>query len=552
MLRKIRISLALVFLIGITLLLVGTGRQWWGWMASLQLLPSFLALNIPVLLGILLLTLLLGRLYCSVICPLGVFQDLVIWFRRRFGEAMNRSQARKFRKLKAEGATLPKAKNWIRRFSYTKEHRVVRFAVMLLAIVSAFTTAQFLLTLLAPYSAYGRMVRSVAGLAEGESLAPALLITAGITFVLLVFLAWTRGRAYCNTICPVGSLLSIFSRFSLFRLTIDESKCTACKRCGSRCKASCINTEGHYVDGSRCVLCFDCIDNCSEGAISYRFAGFRPALPKAGKGCSGTGSGSGSGDGAPADSGRRNFLATGATVLGAGALAGTGLDASAQVIKRLDGGLADVADKETPQRRGLIVPPGAWSVRHFYDHCTACQLCVSNCPNDVLRASTDLAHFLQPQMGYENGYCRPECTACADVCPTDAIKPIQRDEKLTISIGRARVNLELCFAATDKEDCGNCARHCPTGAVHMVRAEGYPRPVPVVAKHHCLGCGACEFLCPSRPISAIVVDGLSMHQGQVTPRGENCAHGGAEGAGHGGEGHGARLRRREGRPSDLN
>ena len=231
MLRKIRISLALVFLIGITLLLVGTGRQWWGWMASLQLLPSFLALNIPVLLGILLLTLLLGRLYCSVICPLGVFQDLVIWFRRRFGEAMNRSQARKFRKLKAEGATLPKAKNWIRRFSYTKEHRVVRFAVMLLAIVSAFTTAQFLLTLLAPYSAYGRMVRSVAGLAEGESLAPALLITAGITFVLLVFLAWTRGRAYCNTICPVGSLLSIFSRFSLFRLTIDESKCTACKRC---------------------------------------------------------------------------------------------------------------------------------------------------------------------------------------------------------------------------------------------------------------------------------------------------------------------------------
>ena len=87
MLRKIRIILALVLLTGITLLLVGIGRQWWGWMASLQLLPSFLALNLPVILGTLLLTFLLGRLYCSVICPLGVFQDLVIWFRRRFGDS---------------------------------------------------------------------------------------------------------------------------------------------------------------------------------------------------------------------------------------------------------------------------------------------------------------------------------------------------------------------------------------------------------------------------------------------------------------------------------
>ena len=146
----------------------------------------------------------------------------------------------------------------------------MRAAVLLATVAGAFLSLQFLLTLLAPYSAYGRMVRSVAGLAGGESLAPALLITAGVTFALVCFLAWNRGRAYCNTICPVGTLLSVFSRFSLFRLTIDESKCVACKRCGSRCKASCIDMENHFVDGSRCVLCFDCIDNCAEGAISYR------------------------------------------------------------------------------------------------------------------------------------------------------------------------------------------------------------------------------------------------------------------------------------------
>ena len=545
MLRKIRIILALVFLAGITLLLVGIGREWWGWMASLQLLPSFLALNLPVMAGILILTLLLGRLYCSIICPMGVFQDIVIWLRRVTGEILNRRQARRLRRLKAEGEAVPRPVKHASRFSFKPEHRLVRFAVLALTIAGAFVTGQLLLTLLAPYSAYGRMVRSIAGLAEGESMAPALLVTAAVTLVLIFFFAWTRGRAYCNTICPVGSLLSIFSRFSLFRLTIDESKCVACKRCGSRCKASCIDTDRHYIDGSRCVLCFDCIDNCSEGAISLRFTGLRPAQPKTpDRKIPGT---AGNGGDRAVDSGRRNFIATGAAIIGTGALAGSALDASAQVVKRLDGGFADVADKKSPQRRGRIVPYGAWSVRHFYDHCTACQLCVSSCPNDVLRPSTDLEHFLQPQMGYENGWCRPECTACSEVCPTDAIHPIKWEEKLSTSIGKARVNLELCFAATDREDCGNCVRHCPTGAVHMIKADGYSRPVPVVAQHHCIGCGACEFLCPSRPISAITVDGIEVHESAVRPRGEG--HGQGErrhGEGRGRQGEGLRQRRREG------
>ncbi len=223
MLRKIRIILALVFLAGITLLLVGIGRQWWGWMASLQLLPSFLALNIPVLLGILLLTLLLGRLYCSVICPMGVFQDVVIFLRRVSGNYLNKRQARRMKRLKEQGKVLPKPANHVKRFAFSRSHSLVRAAVLVLAVLGAFLSMQFLLTLLAPYSAYGRMVRSIAGLAQGDSIAPALLITAGITFAIIFFLAWTRGRAYCNTICPVGTLLSVFSRFSLFRITIDKS-----------------------------------------------------------------------------------------------------------------------------------------------------------------------------------------------------------------------------------------------------------------------------------------------------------------------------------------
>ena len=170
MLRKIRIILALVFLAGITLLLVGIGREWWGWMASLQLLPSFLALNLPVMAGILILTLLLGRLYCSIICPMGVFQDIVIWLRRVTGEILNRRQARRLRRLKAEGKAVPRPVNHASRFSFKPEHRLVRFAVLALTIAGAFVTGQLLLTLLAPYSAYGRMVRSIAGLAEGRAI----------------------------------------------------------------------------------------------------------------------------------------------------------------------------------------------------------------------------------------------------------------------------------------------------------------------------------------------------------------------------------------------
>ena len=167
--------------------------------------------------------------------------------------------------------------------------------------------------------------------------------------------------------------------------------------------------------------------------------------------------------------------------------------------------------KEAPERGTRLVPPGAGSVQSFYDHCTACQLCVSACPNGVLRPSSDLGHFLQPQMGYENGFCRPECHACSDICPAGAIRPLKPGQKQTVQIGLAHVNLELCFAAKGEATCGNCAHHCPSGAIRMVTVEGCTYPVPTVAETQCIGCGACEFLCPSRPISAITVRGNSVH-----------------------------------------
>lgn len=466
MLRKIRIAAAALFFAGITLLFVGIGHQWWGWMAKLQFLPSCMALNFAAIAFVLLLTLVFGRIYCSVICPMGVFQDLVI----------------RVRKLLSPKGRKPKR-------HFVKEPRIVRYGVLALVIVTALTFSQLLLTVLAPYSAYGRMVRSIVGLSRGESLAPALLITAAATLVVICVCAWIWGRGWCNTVCPVGSVLGLVSRFSLFKVSIDQSQCVSCRKCEKGCKSSCIDIDTHTIDHSRCVDCFDCLDSCPKGGIKFRFS-----LPRKAKTEPVTES---------VDKGRRAFMATTALVGGSLALGAQN--------KRLDGGLADVIDKTSPERSERLVPFGAESVKDFYDRCTACQLCVSNCPNGVLRPSTDIGHFLQPQMGYDKGWCRPECTTCSQVCPAGAIRPLKAEEKLTHKIGTAKVNLSLCLAAKDEASCGNCSRHCPVGAVRMVKTDGYHRSIPVVAEAQCIGCGACEYLCPARPISAITVDGISVH-----------------------------------------
>ena len=198
------------------------------------------------------------------------------------------------------------------------------------------------------------------------------------------------------------------------------------------------------------------------------------------------------------------------TVMAVGAAALKGVDAVAQDGKKLDGGFAEILPKTAIERETPITPPGSKSVKDFYRKCTACQLCVAQCPNNVLRPSTDLNHLMQPEMGYENGFCRPECTRCSKVCPTGAILPISKEQKTQYHIGTAHVNVELCISATGKTHCGKCSTMCPTGAIMMVEGEGGHRR-PTVAEEVCIGCGACEQYCPVRPISAITVNGKEEH-----------------------------------------
>ena len=488
---KVRRILGIIFFALITLLFLdftGAIHTWFGWMAKIQFLPAVLALNFGVVIGLVLLTLLMGRIYCSVICPLGVLQDIFGWLGKKV------------------------KKN---RYTYSKPMNILRYVmlgVLVVALVAGFTSIG---ALIAPYSAFGRIATTflapvyqwgnnlLASWAESANSYAFYSVDiwwkGGITFVValvtlttLFVLAFKNGRTYCNTICPVGTVLGFLSKYSYLKPMIDTTKCNGCDLCARNCKASCIDSKNHAIDYSRCVVCLDCIDKCRQGAIKY--------VPRSKSAQSAP-------SGASADKGRRAFIAGTAMVAGASV-------AKAQKLK-MDGGYAVIEDKKIPNRETPLTPPGSLSARNLAQHCTACQLCISACPNQVLRPSSDLSNFMQPVTSFERGYCRPECVKCSEVCPTGAIKPITKEEKTAIQIGHAVWIADNCVVNRDNEKCDNCFRHCPTGAIQMVAKNADDKKsakIPVINTERCIGCGACENLCPSRPFSAIYVEGHEVHR----------------------------------------
>ena len=493
MLRKIRIILATISFVLVNVLFLGAGwalTQHIAWVAKIQFLPALMALNYGVLFVLIACTLLFGRLYCSVVCPLGVMQDIFGWFGR-------------------------KAKK--NRYSYSPEKKWLRYSVLAVFILCLIIGFAPVTTLLAPYSAYGRIVNSlfrplydllINGLAAIESNYDSYLLpeaeiwmrsvstfaVAVLTLVIIGVLAWRNGRTYCNTICPVGTILSFFARFSLFRFHINEDKCRKCSLCAKNCKAAAIDFKTGTVDPTRCVVCGDCIDRCHDGAISYRpltlFAQSRKTTDAD----------------RPTDQSKRAFLT--------GAVLAAGTAATAQTKIKVDGGLAEIEDKVAPHRQTPVTPPGSASARNMQRHCTACQLCVSACPNNVLRPSSDPLRFMQPEMSFERGYCRPECTHCSQVCPTGAIEAVRQEDKPFIHIGHAVWIEQNCIPLVNGDHCGACAKQCPADAIQMVEhttAEGSTVQVPAVDKERCTGCGKCEYICPARPFSAIYVEGKSTH-----------------------------------------
>ncbi len=448
------------------------------WVARLQLVPLALAGCTSALLAWVALTLLFGRLYCSWFCPMGAVQDI-------FARLPRLTRKLAFR----------------HRYSYKRPLNRLRYAWLALVVAAWGVGVGLLLSLFDPYSAFGRvasrLIAPLWGWLWGNPVAFASVAAFAVAVVTLAAIgaaaAW-RGRLYCNTLCPVGSALSLLSRHSLLHFDIDTDLCVNCGACGRVCKAECIDQADHVVDSSRCVMCFNCVAACNEKAIRYTANRKKLSIPLMQKVQQ------------PATSSaavkidRRKFLATGLML------------ATAPALDSLADAAYTVEHKgEAPARLRPVVPPGRRSMKEFLERCTGCGLCVSHCPRKVLRPSAGelgWTSMLHPVMDYDRSYCLFDCTLCTELCPTEALQPLTPDEKHIFIIGHASVDWTKCVG------CGICAHSCPRKAIEMVERPadspkgGLRGPVARVNTDMCIGCGLCQYQCPAYPDKAIRVNGI--------------------------------------------
>jgi len=440
--------------------------------------------------AVLILTLLTGRTYCSFLCPLGTGQDL---FSRIGG----------------------RIKKKFRRYGFKKPFTVIRYTLLAATILVSIVWGVYLLTLLDPYSIFGRFMtffakpvvilinnffEGILGRFDVYTLSHIHItgfqllayIIPVIFFFLIGGLSLTKGRLYCNMICPVGTLLGLLSKVSILRIKFDESKCTRCGRCSLGCKSSCIDFLQHKVDVSRCVDCFNCINTCQDKALSYGIAGLKNKSVET-------------------DPSRRKFVAGSLLFLFGFQHILRGQNRTAPVPKK------DSTVKET--RTLPVCPPGGISIADFNMDCTACSLCISECPNGVLVPALlqyGVAGMMQPVMDYHRSFCTYNCTRCTEICPTYALHPLALDAKKLTQIGKANFIKDNCIVKTEKTACGACSEACPTKAVYMIPYEGNLL-IPETNNEICIGCGHCEFACPTTPYKAIYVDGNDVHQAAKKP-----------------------------------
>jgi ferredoxin len=441
---------------------------------------------------VILLTLLSGRTYCSFLCPLGIGQDLF----SRIGGRIRRK---------------------FRRYGFKKPHTIIRYTLLAATLFVTLIWGLYLITLLDPYSIFGRFMtyfikpavilinNFIAGILhkfdiytldhvtiKGFGL---LVYSVPAAFFLLIgSMSIAKGRLYCNVICPVGTLLGLVSKISIFRINLNETKCNRCGRCSIGCKSSCIDSLHHYIDVSRCVDCFNCIDNCPEKAISFGFVKLKSKneAPQ------------------PVDTDKRKLIT------------GTLLLLLVPQFLRGQNKKAQMPTKESTVKENKtspVCPPGAGSISDFNKECIACSLCITSCPNKVLQPAWleyGIAGMMQPVMDYHKGFCAYNCTKCNDVCPTNALHPLVLEAKKLTQIGVVNFIKHNCIVRIEKTACGACSEACPTKAVYMVPYEGNLL-IPETDPEICIGCGHCEFACPVKPYKAIYVNGNPVHMTSHKP-----------------------------------
>jgi len=493
LLKPARLIISLLFLLAISVMFLDfrnfVSPKFIETFTFLQFVPSLLNFSILSFgfLIVIAITLLFGRIYCSTICPLGSFQD-VLSFRNR------------------------------NRYTFAKPHNTLRYGILALTVIVFVFGSSLVLNLLDPFSSFGRIFSNLfrpVVIALNNFTAPLLeskgvlllysvrwgepvvfsILFASAVLMLVFWLSVRHGRLYCNTLCPVGALLGLVSKVSVFRIAFGDHACTHCGECAKVCKSRCIDVEEKEIDMSRCVSCFNCFDACDRSGINYELRKSRSERK-------------------PVEKSRRKFMVN-------TALFSTVVLPGAEIpLKQVKLGKPTTVPVVLTSQ---ISPPGSVSISHFTSKCTACHLCVSACPTRVLVPSITefgLHGLLQPHMGFNRGHCNYECTVCIDLCPTGAIKPIDVEEKKLTQVGIAKFIKDNCVVHTDKLACGACSEHCPTKAVKMIPYENEVNDkltIPEMNKDICVGCGGCEYACPTKPFKAIYVDGNPVHKQAKKP-----------------------------------
>ena len=496
LLKRSRVVISLLILVVITLNFLYFANR------ETLFFANFLKIQfVPALLGaftgsgiifslLIILTLFFGRVYCSTLCPLGTLQDIF---------------------TKVAGFFKSKKK---RRFSYSSPKSILRYSLLALGLISLIFGITSIISYLDPYSNFGRISTELIGRAEQliqnglsaivpesvffrtySTFVAGSFVFAAAFLILIIVMSAFWGRLYCNTICPVGTFLGLLSRFSMFKPKINSQKCNHCNLCIQNCKSGCIDTESGIIDQSRCVACLDCMNKCKKGAVSYKFSWKKEIKEEISKDNS---------QGKLQSRERREAII--AMGLMGTLLASRALGFPRQIVS-------------APKITG-IAPPGAGSIENLKKNCTACQACISACPNGIIKPATTqygLDGILMPVLSFEKQFCGFDCTVCNQVCPNGALKPLSLEEKKLTQIGRANFRLKKCIVYTDKTDCGACDEHCPTKAITMIPYRDTGLFIPKLNKDICIGCGGCQYVCPATPEKAITVSANEVHKTAQKP-----------------------------------
>ena len=393
---------------------------------------------------VLAITLLFGRVWCGWICPTGAVFEL-------YGP--------KDRKIKEQ---------WMRRVKY-----VILFTVILMAIFNSMAYLWF-----EPITVFVRGLTSLVKpgmdyLAAEDKAAfewPGFgWWSIAIPFVVALLLNLIEKRFWCRYLCPLGALIGLLSKFSLFKRVVDQKACVKCGACTKKCPMGAIAPENNYIsDPAECIMCMDCEPRCPMLAISNEKGKMVQWHNEY-------------------DPGRREAIGT--AVVGVASL----------------GVLTANVGKVHEAKSSVLRPPGALRedetiANTFLRRCIRCDQCILGCPQHILKPSITESGWdglYTPVVDLSQGHCDNNCNLCGQICPSEAIRKLPLKEKRKAKIGLAYVDIDLCSR------CNSCVAICPHQAFEEKQVEGKRGTYPIVLKDKCVGCGMCVHECP--------VEGGSIH-----------------------------------------